>query len=152
MTDVILQSKVAAGDCVVVYSKATGRIRRWIVSDTDEEIKQVALLEGEDFYHVGKDVAKLGTKDLANLQTVVNAETLKTPVNDRYVVIQDTKILTAIYADPLCGDRIPGCELIAHETADCTWTYDPKTGEFTPPPRSAEDLAISEQAAKRKSK
>jgi len=143
--ETVISSRVMAGDCVVVYSAATGRVRRWLASDTDGEIAKVALSAGEAFIQVGK---KKGL-DLPQLQDAVDAITGKTPANDRYVVIKAGAIVNAIIADPSCGDAIQGSELIAHETADGRWAFDSLTRTFTPPILTVEEIDIQKRAAAR---
>ena len=125
-----IASPVQAGDCIVVYSTATGRVRRWLASNRDGEIRKVDVQPGEDVIHVGKQRGL----SLPLLQGLVNDVTGKIPTNDRYCVVQGEKITNVIIADPLCGDAIAGCELIQHDSADSRWTFDSTTRTFIPPP------------------
>ena len=121
-----------AGDVIIVYSVATGRIRRFMSSNRSGELSKVAIADGEAFMKIAP---QSGGFDLDSLQGMVNVQTGKTPADDRYVVIDSVgNIVGAILADPLCGDSLPGCSLIAHALADGAWAYDKLTGIFTPPP------------------
>lgn len=143
---------IRAGDVLIVYSQATGRIRRWGVSNTDDELKSLPLASGEAVLQVAKDTVKSGTRDAEALQAFVTAASGKTPVSDRYVVVSGSTVLTAILADPACGDQIPDCELIQHDTADARWTFDPQTRTLTPPPPTREDQTNAAKAALRSGK
>lgn len=50
----------------------------------------------------------------------------------RYAVIDDTKVVNVIEAGP--EFTLPGFLLVPTETAGPGWTYDPVSGEFSPPP------------------
>ena len=138
-----LQGTVLAGDVIVVYSLATGRIRRIVGSDIDDEVKSAGIGTGEGFLHVSKKDA--GDQD--KLQAMITALAGKTPTSDRYVIVQGSAVLGAILADPACNDAMPGCQLIQHDLADPRWTYNGSS--FVPPEPTAEDIFYAAQAALR---
>lgn len=119
---------------VVVFSKATGRIRSIFIPDNDAQIKDLNYLDGED--HIILDDKQKAS--LPELQEIVSKQTGLIPKDDRYVVVDKSgNIAGVLLADPLCGDKIPDCELIAHATATTNWTYDEKEG-FKEPVKTPE--------------
>jgi hypothetical protein len=141
-----LSRTAKAGDCIVVYSIATGRVRRIYISNRDDEIKRDDSRTGEAFLHVDSADAKVA-RGLDGLQGLVNAVTGKVPASDRYVVVQDGNIVGAIIADPACGDALPRSLLIQHDTADDTWMFDGE--KLVPPELTPEQLDIQARAAAR---
>src|SRR5437660_1321971 len=104
----------------IIYSKNTGRIRWWIVPDNDNELNALNLKPGELLLKV--DNSLYG--DLFHLQDLVSQKTGLIPSNDRYAVIDSLgNVVSAIIADPLCGDQITGFQLIAHDIACPGWKY-----------------------------
>ena len=136
--------KLRARDAAVVYSRATGRVRRWAVSDK-AKVHDSGLRPGEDQLLVPARYAQ----DLPTLQAYVTTRTGLTPgVSDRYVGIdiRTGRIVEVSVRDPLCGDASPpGMVHVRHDTADPTWSYDAATGVFTPPPTPA--YTADQQAA-----
>jgi hypothetical protein len=142
-----LSRTAKAGDCIVVYSVATGRVRRIYLSNRDDEIKRDDSRTGEAFLHVDSTDAKVA-RDLDGLQGLVNAQTGKVPAGDRYVVVQDGIVKGAIIADPACGDSLPRSQLIQHETADERWSF--VDGKLVPPELTQEQIEIQERALARR--
>lgn len=102
----------------VIYSKATGRIRWQFHPDNDEQLNDIKLLDGEEVKFFNNSEKCL----LQDLQSKLNLKTKKVPTNDRYVIVdKDNNVIGAIIADPLCGDKIKDCELVAHKTATIGW-------------------------------
>jgi len=56
----------------------------------------------------------------------------------RYAVIDDTQVVNVIEAEP--GFEIPGFLLVQTDEAGPRWTYDPDSGEFSPPPQPPETI------------
>lgn len=132
----------------VVYSQATGRVRR--VIDPAPAVVEVGA--GEAFLLITKRAPPRGTT-LYDWQVLACRATKRRPVPlhpsvdahvtatagvaltdvpDRYVVVDGTgKILRVAICDPACGDSVEGCTLIAHPRADERWTY--ANGVFTGP-------------------
>jgi hypothetical protein len=142
-----LSRTAKAGDCIVVYSIATGRVRRVYISNRDDEIKRSDARPGEAFIHVDTANAKVA-RNLEGLQALVNAATGKVPASDRYVLVQDGKVIGAIIADPTCGDSLPRVQLIQHDTADEGWSFDGT--KLVPPELTQEQLEIRERALARR--
>ncbi len=145
----------------IVYSKATGRVRR--VLDPNATVGNVIAFLAQAKAGVGEGVMAYTKKgldgqgnsldNLFSWQSAVSVATglIPTPLHpdvlsavvqaapaavtaslDRYCVIDaQNNILMAVYADPACGDGYAGCTLVPHLTADSSWTYDGVT--FTPP-------------------
>lgn len=59
----------------------------------------------------------------------------------RTAVIDDTKVVNVIEADP--EFTLPGFLLVPTDTAGPGWTYDPDSGEFSPPPPQPEPVPQS---------
>jgi len=125
---------------------ATGRVRRIYISNRDDEIKRDDSRTGEAFLHVDTSDAKVA-RTLDGLQALVNAQTGKVPAGDRYVVVQDGIVKGAIIADPAYGDSLPRSQLIQHETADDTWSFDGEN--LVQPELTLEQLEIQERAKAR---
>lgn len=120
----------------VVYSKSTGRIRRWLVPDYDWEIDSMFIHPGEASLSL-EDSCR--SYDEAELQKLVNSHTgNNTPGDHRHAVVKDGVVLAAILADPTCGDYIEGHELICHEHAGPGWKHHPVEG-FIAPERVVEE-------------
>ncbi len=122
-----------AGDAVVIYSLATGRVRRWLVPDEDGHLLHGAI-KGEGVMHVPARYSG----NILTLQSYVTTRTGLTPAHDRYVIIdrRTTTIVGALIADPACGDAVPGCDLVQHDMADGSWTvaWTHDGAAFTAPP------------------
>lgn len=56
----------------------------------------------------------------------------------RYAIIDGTDVVNVIEAEP--GFELPGFLLVPTETAGPGWTYDPVSGEFSPPPPQPEPV------------
>jgi hypothetical protein len=120
---------------VIVYSVATGRVRR--VIDPQGALEDVALLVKHA--NVGPGEAGLvyikqgaGLDQRQSWQAAVTAHTGLTPADDRYCLIDaSNRIVSVTLGDPACGDGYAGCTLVAHSAADPGWTY--SEGVFTPP-------------------
>jgi hypothetical protein len=118
---------------IIVYSTATGRVRR--VVDPQKIVTNVIAFVAQAGAQAGESTLvynNTGTGNLSAWQAAVNAKTLKTPTGDRYCIIDaGNNIVGVCFADPLCGDAVPGCTLVQHDTAGPGWTYSGTT--FTPP-------------------
>lgn len=102
----------------IIYSKATGRIRRYHLLDSDAELQRITPMEGEAVAVFPMD--KFGNHLV--LQELLSAQTGLVPKDDRFAIVGvDGKVQGVIRADLTCGDAIPGCELIAHDQADTGW-------------------------------
>lgn len=125
---------------VIIYSLATGRVRRVIdpqvvVPNVVAFLAQAGAVAGEGtlaYTKVGN-----GQDTLNAWQAAVNAHTGKDPVAaqaDWYVGVDGQNVIRDwIIADAACGDSLPGLTLVsAPWGADSRWTYDGAT--FTPPP------------------
>lgn len=105
----------------VIYSRATGRVRRVVSTDNPppQFLNACGVLAGEAALQFD------GSGDLNTWQAAVTQTTLLVPANDRYCVIDpQNKILSAIIGDILCGDSVLGCRLVPHPSAGPDWTYD----------------------------
>lgn len=113
----------------IVYSVATGRVRRVIdpnaiVPNVIAFLAQAKAGAGEAVMVYNKQGS--GADTLAAWQSAVTTLTGKTPANDRYCIIDaNNNIIGSLIADPSCGDAVPNCTLVAHATADQTWTFTP---------------------------
>lgn len=119
----------------IVYSIATGRVRR--VVDPQANVPNVIAFLAQAKAGAGEAVLVYtkqgnGLDNLLSWQAAVTAHTGITPANDRYCVIDaNSNIVSAIIADPACGDGYSGYTLVANAAADSSWTY--ANGTFTPP-------------------
>lgn len=125
---------------IIVYSLATGRVRR--VIDPQENVpsalaflEQCGIVSGEGRIVYNKLGG--GQDTLAAWQAAVNNVTGKNPdsaQSDWYCVIDaNNNIATSIIADPTCGDGYTGYTLVnAPWGANPAWTYTPPS-TFTPP-------------------
>lgn len=59
----------------------------------------------------------------------------------RTAVIDGTQVVNVIEADP--GFELPGFLLVPTDTAGPGWSYDPVSGEFSPPPPQPEPVPQS---------
>ena len=127
---------------VIVYSKATGRVRR--VADPGVSVSNVLAFLNQVTIHAGE--ARLvynklgGGGDDANAwQAAVNKVTGKSvtfgiDAGDTYADVDaGNNILSVHFADPACGDVGPsgGALVLAPASCSTNWTYDGTT--FTPP-------------------
>jgi hypothetical protein len=147
---------------VIVYSKATGRVRRVLDPDANVPnvlayLSQAGTTVGEAamvYVKKGLDAQGNPLDSIVTWQSAVSALTglIPTPLHpdvlpaiqqaaptaitasvDRYCVIDATNTISmVVIADPACGDGYPGCTLVPHATADISWTYDGVN--FVPPP------------------
>jgi hypothetical protein len=102
----------------VIYSKSTGRIRWEFCPDDDSQLNDIRLLDGEDVLILKNSDRTI----LPDLQDKINKKTGKVPQDDRYAVVDSlNNVVSVIIADPLCGDSVPSCQLIAHPTASPGW-------------------------------
>jgi hypothetical protein len=112
---------MSATKFAVIYSKATGRIRWEFHPDDDSQLNDIKLLDGEDVL-ILKNSEKV---ILPDLQDKLNKKTGKVPKDDRFAVVDQLgNVVGAIIADPLCGDSVPSCQLIAHAEASPGWKLD----------------------------
>ena len=120
---------------IIVYSIATGRVRR--VVDPQEDVPsaiaflaQVRITTGEACIVYNKQGNGLDT--LLAWQAAVTAVTGITPAADRYVVVDTSgNIIAAILADVACGDSLSGYTLVQSDTMNIGGTY--IGGLYTPP-------------------
>lgn len=124
----------------VIVSAATGRIRWHTDAGHAKAELQPSLVAGKGETVLLLDDAQYG--DLAALQATVSALTGLIPANDRYALVDATitdptvinttgNVIGAIVADPLCGDAVPHCQLIADPAAGLGWKWTSLTG-FVP--------------------
>jgi hypothetical protein len=114
----------------VIYSLATGRVRRWISTDAYPDAGAIMRIAG----HVpGEGVLVVpGVADLHALQAAVNAVTGKVPGGDRHVMVDaHGNVTTVVHADPALDPPHPGHTMHQHEHAGPGWTLT-DTG-FVPP-------------------
>lgn len=115
----------------IVYSKATGRIRRFFHLDDDAELESIIVGEGEAFYlsdrPAPKDIladpkADFEQWDLHSLQAELNSQTGLNPgkTEDLYAIVKpDTgDIVGCVTCDPLCGDKLDSLALLKRADAD----------------------------------
>lgn len=126
----------------IVYSKATGRVRR--VVDPEADVPNVIAFLAQAKAGAGEAVlvytkAGNGQDTLAAWQAAINVHTGLNPDTaqaDWYVEVDSqNNILTWHIADPACGDlpTIAGATLVqAPWGTDSRWTYNGTT--FTAPP------------------
>lgn len=120
---------------VIVYSVATGRVRRVV----DPEVNVPNVLAFLNQVHIAPGEARLlynkvggGADTLPAWQAAVNAHTGLSPDTaqaDWYVGVDaNNAIQSWCIADPACGDSLPGLTLVkAPWGADNRWTYDGTT-------------------------
>ena len=99
----------------IIYSAATGRVRRIIVPSGN-----VPTHSGELVVTV-TDAQYQAFAGNNQIQAFVNTLTGKSPSGDRYVSVDaNNNVLGAFIADPLCGDVAPqvGATFTAHATAN----------------------------------
>lgn len=83
----------------VIYSRATGRVRRIINPSSP-----IAIHSGE-LRLVVSTIQYQSFKGLSDIQSFVTMATGKTPSDDRYVAIDASyNVLSVHIADPTCGD------------------------------------------------
>lgn len=125
---------------VIVYSVATGRVRRVadpqiVVSNVVAHLNQVTITAGEARLVYSKSTT--GPNDIFAWQAAVNAHTGKTvsvgvDSGDTYCVVDAAgKIVHIGFMDPACGDGYPGCTLAQSTTMQIGGTY--IGGVYTPP-------------------
>lgn len=118
---------------LIVYSAATGRVRR--VLDPQKVVANVIQFLAQANLGVGEAAmvyTKTGADNVTAWQAAANAHTGLTPTADRYCVIDaGNNIVGTVIADPACGDGYPNCTLVAHPIAGpgAGWTY--SAGVFT---------------------
>lgn len=119
---------------LIVYSAATGRVRRVIdpqvnVPNVIAFLAQAKAMTGEAVLVYTKQGN--GQDTLPAWQAAVTAHTNLTPANDQYCIVDSTnKVIGVVLADPACADAVPNCSLIQNNTAGPGWTY--VDGVFTP--------------------
>ncbi len=115
----------------IVYSKATGRIRRFFHLDDDSELESIIVGEGEALYLSDKPAPKeilsdpkadFEQWDLHSLQAELNKQTGLNPdkTEDLYAIVKpDTgDIVGCVTCDPLCGDKLNSLALLKRADAD----------------------------------
>ena len=122
----------------VIYSAATGRVRRWM-SDPDRKTQK----DWDAAVTLGKGEAVLYTPDSVDvnaLQDLVTKATGLVPANDRYAVVDGANVVGWIgNACDACGDfdllktDSPTVALVASDTAVAGWTLDSKTQVLVAP-------------------
>ena len=138
----------------VVYSNATGRVRR-VVDPAPADPASACQSAGEAVLLMRKRLGRPNT--LLDWQVLASRAAGKRPIplhptvdahvtatagvpladaQDRYCVIDARgNIVGVVIADPACGDlgehHGVGCTLVAHPTADERWSY--AAGVFTAP-------------------
>lgn len=121
----------------VIVSAATGRIRWHTDAGHPKAELQTSLVARKGETVLLLEDAQYG--DLAALQATVSALTGLMPANDRYAIVDATitdptvisatgNVIGAIIADPLCGDAVPNCQLIADPAAGLGWKWTSLTG------------------------
>ena len=123
---------------VVVYSIATGRVRR--VVDANLDVSNVLALRAQVSAHAGEGLLIYtkqggGQDTLIAWQSAVSTATGKTPVNDRSCVIDSSTngVVGVVLADPACGDGYAGDTLVQDAVAGLGYTYNGSM--FFPPPK-----------------
>lgn len=120
---------MASTKFAIIYSKATGRIRWYLRSDDDSDHQTINLLPGEALMELPNE---LWNNHIA-LQEHVNKHTGKVPKDDRYAIVHPNgDVVGAILADPKCGDKIEGHQLISHPEASAGWRHHPQKGFIKP--------------------
>lgn len=111
---------------IIVYSKATGRVRRVLdpegaSDDVELLISCVGVVEGEAALVYNK--LGEGNDHVHSWQHCVTQHCGLTPIDDRYVAVDSSgKVQHILHsADPRCGDKIEGHTLIQHNNADTRW-------------------------------
>lgn len=124
----------------IIYSKATGRVRRVIVEnpppiDPVAYANKLKLTSGEALITYGLKDEEKQLKDTAiDWQAIVSAETGSIPTNDRYAIVnQDGEVVGSLHADLACGDAVNDCALVPHDKADDKWIYDYAKQAFIEP-------------------
>lgn len=115
----------------IVYSVATGRIRRFFHLDSDDELESIVVGDGEALYLSNKPAPKdiladpkadFEQWDLHSLQAELNQQTGLNPdkSEDLYAVVKpDTgDIVGCITCDPECGDKLDSYTLLKRADAD----------------------------------
>ena len=107
---------------LVIYSTATGRVRR-IISNSAGESQTNAELSVNHLAFAGEtSLSARNNLSIDQYQAAVTADSGKTPANDRYAVIDNKgDVVNAIIADPLAGDFVFRHDLVAHDTATMGW-------------------------------
>lgn len=115
----------------IVYSTATGRIRRFFHLDDDSELESIIVGEGEALWLSDRPAPKQILEnpkddfeqwDLHTLQADLNRETGLNPdkSDDLYAIVKpDTgDIIGCITCDPACGDKLESLALLKRSDAD----------------------------------
>lgn len=112
---------------LIVYSLRTGRVRRVIDDDRYpiEKVMEIYPLHAGEASVIYPKVGKHDA-DLDAWQAFVTDQTGLAPAHDRYIVVDPTRAIVGVLesADPDCGDSIEGCDLVQHDHADLSWTWD----------------------------
>ena len=138
----------------VVYSKATGRVRR-VVDPAPADPASACQSAGEAVLLMRKRLGRPNTlldwqvlasraagkrpvpiHPTVDAHVTATARVVLTDAPDRYCVIDvHDNIVGVVIADPACGDAGEhfgvGCTLVPHATADERWSY--AAGVFTAP-------------------
>jgi hypothetical protein len=114
----------------VIYSTATGRVRRWLSTVDYPDAPTITAVAGA---LPGEAVLVVpGVADLLALQAAVTVACGITPSADRYVHVDALgNVVGACFADPAIDPPLPGCTMYAHDKADPGWTM--VGGVFIPP-------------------
>jgi hypothetical protein len=129
----VKKHRLRPGDVLVIYATATGRMRGGVMSDEDKQ-HPWDVLPGHSVLTIPKRY--LGVKRLSDF---VKDHSGITPPSDRHCVvdIRSGVVTGAILCDPTLDPKPDGVLWIQSDTAGPGWTYEPRTGVFTPPPQPA---------------
>lgn len=107
---------------IVIYSKATGRVRRIISNSAGESQTNIELRVRHPDFTGERTLSAANNLSLEEYQNLVTIKSGKIPANDRYVVVAGNgDVVNAIIADPKAGDSIENHSLVAHNTATIGW-------------------------------
>lgn len=116
----------------VVYSKASGFIRRYVVSDDSAIVDEYQLLEGEALLKL--PVPDGVTKEALTAAAVEHLTAMfgKPPSAPRCAVIDaNGNVVSVIMADPAV-DLVPGMTLVLSDEAHTGWTWTKESGFVKP--------------------
>lgn len=139
----------------VFYSKATGRVRRWLSDANKRTEKDWALAIAPIMENQGLGVAYYSDSvSLPQIQARISTLTGLQPADDRYVIIDNGQIVSWIgNACEACGDFAltktarPNAEFVKHTEADERWSYDAQAKSLIRPALSVDEQTV--QANKR---
>ena len=127
-----------ASKIAIVYSKALGTVRWWVVPDRDEELDQSWNQPGQGEACI---VVPMERYTLATVQDLVNEATgrnARQGVDDRFAVVDKLgEVIAWTCDDPACHPDMSihpyaGHRLIRHTEAGPGWQF--KSGRFIAPP------------------